>query len=152
MPPRCLPRRLQRGAPLPHLARCRGRANLEPKVVPQDRRDTAVSLQVQKLESVIGQRVFERHGRGVAMTAAGERLLPVARDVVEMLNQVVDDLRYASRGRDPSRHSRGNGDTILLSILATSPRRSHGSGSVPRGPNSLPWRRCGMALEQSPQP
>ncbi|CDX21480.1 hypothetical protein MPL3356_370007 [Mesorhizobium plurifarium] len=33
---------------------------------------------------------------------------------------MVDDLRNASRGRDPSRHSRRNGDTILLSILATS--------------------------------
>lgn len=84
------------------------------------RTQSAVSLQVQKLESAIGQRVFERHGRGVAMTAAGERLLPVARDVVEMLNQVVADLRGAPAEEEirlgiPEEY----GDTILPSILAT---------------------------------
>jgi len=84
------------------------------------RTQSAVSLQVQKLESAIGQRVFERHGRGVAMTAAGERLLPVARDVVEMLDQVVADLRGAKAEEEirlgiPEEY----GDTVLPSILAT---------------------------------
>ncbi|WP_189523786.1 MULTISPECIES: LysR family transcriptional regulator [unclassified Mesorhizobium] len=84
------------------------------------RTQSAVSLQVQKLEAALGQRVFERHGRGVAMTAAGERLLPVARDVVEMLNQVATDLREAPDEQEirlgiPEEY----GDTILPSILAT---------------------------------
>ncbi|CDX61874.1 putative transcriptional regulator, LysR type [Mesorhizobium plurifarium] len=84
------------------------------------RTQSAVSLQVQKLENAIGQRVFERHGRGVVLTAAGERLLPVARDVGEMLNQVVADLRGAPVEEEirlgiPEEY----GDTALPSILAT---------------------------------
>lgn len=83
------------------------------------RTQSAVSLQVQKLESAVGQRMFERHGRGVTMTAAGEQLLPVARHVVEMLDRAVADLRGAQvedeiRFGIPEEY----GDTVLPAILA----------------------------------
>lgn len=83
------------------------------------RTQSAVSLQVQKLEETVGQRLFERHGRGVSMTAAGDQLLPVARRVIETLDQAVVAMRGARIDREirlgvPEEY----GDTILPSILA----------------------------------
>lgn len=56
------------------------------------RSQSAVSLQIRKLEEVLGQPVFQRHGRGVVLTGVGERLLPVARDVVGKLDATLRDL------------------------------------------------------------
>ncbi len=56
------------------------------------RSQSAASLQIRKLEDVLGQPIFERHGRGVVLSAAGERLLPVARDVTRRLDAVLRDL------------------------------------------------------------
>lgn len=50
------------------------------------RTQSAVSLQVQKLEEIVAQQLFDRHGRGVSLTAHGEQLLPIARQVVETLD------------------------------------------------------------------
>jgi len=49
------------------------------------RSQSATSLQIRKLEDVLGQPLFERHGRGVVLTTVGERLLPVAREVTRTL-------------------------------------------------------------------
>ena len=62
------------------------------------RSQSATSLQIRKLEDVLGQPLFERHGRGVVLTAVGERLLPVAREVTRTLASTLreltsDDLR-----------------------------------------------------------
>ncbi|PSM19771.1 MULTISPECIES: LysR family transcriptional regulator [Nitratireductor] len=83
------------------------------------RTQSAVSLQVQKLERALGQRVFERHGRGVMLTPAGEQLLPVARHVVDVLDQAAARLRGAPVVEEirlgvPEEYS----DTILPAILA----------------------------------
>ncbi len=56
------------------------------------RSQSATSLQIGKLEELLGQPVFDRHGRGVALTATGERLLPVARDVTRTLSSAMRDL------------------------------------------------------------
>lgn len=56
------------------------------------RSQSAVSLQVRKLEDILGQPVFDRHGRGVVLTDAGERLLPVARDVTRKLDAALREL------------------------------------------------------------
>lgn len=47
------------------------------------RTQTAVSAQVRKLEQLLGARLFDRTTRTVALTPAGERLIPHARAVVE---------------------------------------------------------------------
>ena len=47
------------------------------------RTQSAVSLQMQKLEEVVAHQLFDRHGRGVSLTARGEQLLPIARQVIE---------------------------------------------------------------------
>lgn len=57
------------------------------------RSQSATSLQIQQLEDVIGQRLFERHGRGVVLAPAGELLRPVARDVIQSLDKTLADLR-----------------------------------------------------------
>lgn len=57
------------------------------------RSQSATSLQIQQLEDILGRPVFHRHGRGVTLTAAGERLLPVARRVTAALDAAVADLR-----------------------------------------------------------
>lgn len=46
------------------------------------RSQSAVSLQLRQLEDVVGARLFDRDTRHVHLTAAGERLLPIARRVL----------------------------------------------------------------------
>ena len=56
------------------------------------RSQSAASLQIRKLEELLGQPVFDRHGRGVALTATGERLLPIAHDVTRTLSSAMREL------------------------------------------------------------
>jgi DNA-binding transcriptional LysR family regulator len=53
------------------------------------RTQSAVSLQVKRLEEVVGQRVFERTSRSLALTAAGEMLLGYARRIIELNDESV---------------------------------------------------------------
>lgn len=50
------------------------------------RSQSATSVQIKRLEALLGQPVFERHGRGVVPTEVGRRLLPVAMDVTTRLD------------------------------------------------------------------
>lgn len=59
------------------------------------RTQSAASVQIQKLEELLGKSVFVRHGRGVRLTSAGERLEPVARKVVGDLNDIFAELTGA---------------------------------------------------------
>lgn len=56
------------------------------------RSQSAASLQIRKLEDVLGRSVFDRHGRGVVLTEAGQRLVPVARDITRTLDATLRDL------------------------------------------------------------
>ncbi|WP_299603732.1 LysR substrate-binding domain-containing protein [uncultured Tateyamaria sp.] len=56
------------------------------------RSQSATSLQVKRLETILGQSVFERHGRGVVLSDTGRRLLPVAREVTARLDAVLRDI------------------------------------------------------------
>lgn len=56
------------------------------------RSQSAASIQIKRLEAVLGRPVFESHGRGVTLTEAGQRLLPVARDVTGRLDGVLRDI------------------------------------------------------------
>jgi len=56
------------------------------------RSQSAASLQIKRLEDIVRQPVFERHGRGVILTPAGEKLVPVARDVTGILESTLRDL------------------------------------------------------------
>lgn len=56
------------------------------------RSQSATSLQVKRLETILGQAVFERHGRGVVLSETGRRLMPVAQDVTARLDAVLRDI------------------------------------------------------------
>lgn len=57
------------------------------------RSQSATSLQLKQLEEVVGEPLLARHGRGVAPTPAGERLLPVARQVTGALDAALASFR-----------------------------------------------------------
>ncbi|QMU56912.1 MAG: LysR family transcriptional regulator [Boseongicola sp.] len=56
------------------------------------RSQSATSLQIKRLETIIGQSVFERHGRGVILSDTGRQLLPVAQEVTARLDAVLRDI------------------------------------------------------------
>ncbi len=60
---------------------------------------SAVSRQVATLEAAAGQLLFERHRGGVRLTAAGSRLLPRARHIVDELEAALADARATPSGR-----------------------------------------------------
>lgn len=60
------------------------------------RSQSAVSLQIKQLENILGQPVFQRHARGVALTPTGEKLRPAAQKVVALLDETIGDLRTNS--------------------------------------------------------
>ena len=48
---------------------------------------SAVTMQIKQLEEELNVRVFERIGKRVKLTAAGERLLPYALEIQESVNK-----------------------------------------------------------------
>lgn len=53
------------------------------------RSQAAVSMQIMKLEESVGQPLFIRHTRRIALTLAGETLLPYARRLLQMENEAM---------------------------------------------------------------
>ena len=83
------------------------------------RSQSATSLQIKRLETIIGRPVFERHGRGVVLTDAGRYLLPVAHEVTARLDGALrvlsqDAVRGTLRLGIPDDHGR----TKLAQIIA----------------------------------
>lgn len=56
------------------------------------RSQSAASIQIKQLEEILGKPVFKRHGRGVALSAVGEALAPVARQVVGNLDATLAEI------------------------------------------------------------
>lgn len=117
------------------------------------RTQSAISLQVQKLEEIVAQQLFDRHGRGVSLTAHGEQLLPTARRVVEALDQAVVALRAADAKGEirlgiPEEYS----DTLLPAILADFSQQQPGArillrcGSTVEFPSALAADELDIAL------
>lgn len=48
---------------------------------------SAVTMQIKQLEEELGAQVFERIGKSIRLTAAGERLLPYALDILESVSK-----------------------------------------------------------------
>lgn len=57
------------------------------------RSQSAVSVQIKQLEALVGTPLFQRHGRGVSLSPAGEVLLPVASRVVALLDSALADIK-----------------------------------------------------------
>lgn len=90
------------------------------------RSQSATSLQIRQLEEVVGKPLFRRHGRGVSLTVAGEKLLPVATEVVQSLDATLSELRGGGlKGKlrigMPDDHSRSELANIVSSFAALHP-------------------------------
>lgn len=59
------------------------------------RTQSAVSMQVRRLEEAVGVSLFARGPRGVALTAEGRRLLPYARRIVGLVDETTAAMRAA---------------------------------------------------------
>ncbi|KSV94537.1 LysR family transcriptional regulator [Sinorhizobium sp. GL28] len=57
------------------------------------RTQSAVSMQIKKLEDMLGDALFERHSRGVVLTPQGLRLLDNARRIVTLLDDTATAMR-----------------------------------------------------------
>lgn len=57
------------------------------------RSQSAVSQKVLRLETILGQRIFERTSRSLGLTLEGEKLLAAARQMIEFNDKVVRELR-----------------------------------------------------------
>ena len=60
------------------------------------RSQSAASVQIKRLEDIVGEPVFIRHGRGVNLSPMGERLEPLARQVVQALDSGLAGIRGQS--------------------------------------------------------
>jgi len=61
------------------------------------RSQSAISLQVRRLEAIVGARLFERDTRHVRLSAAGERLVPQARRALEAADTAIVAARNQPR-------------------------------------------------------
>ncbi|WP_420993148.1 LysR family transcriptional regulator [Cupriavidus sp. 30B13] len=62
------------------------------------RSQSAVSMQLKRLEEQAGQALFERKGRGLALTEAGDALLAYARRIVALHDEAAAALGAAAQG------------------------------------------------------
>lgn len=62
------------------------------------RTQSAMSLQIKRLEDQMHQALFERTSRSVLLTAAGERLLPYARHMLKLEDEAKDLLKGETHG------------------------------------------------------
>lgn len=90
------------------------------------RSQSAVSLQIKRLEGLLGRPVFERHGRGVVLSDTGRELLPVAREVTARLDGAFRQLSSRTlHGRlrlgIPDDHGRAKLARIVGTFAATNP-------------------------------
>src|ERR1700683_4194862 len=58
----------------------------------------SLSQQLQKLESLLGVKLFDRIGRGIAITHAGRALLPRARQILAQVRDTEANLKHETAG------------------------------------------------------
>lgn len=89
------------------------------------RSQSATSLQIKRLEAIIGRTVFARHGRGVVLTEAGRYLLPVAHDVTSRLDGALHHLsQHAVQGKLRIGIPDDHGRSKLVQIVAAFAREN----------------------------
>lgn len=89
----------------------------------------ALSRQIGRLEASLGRELFYRHGRGVALTEAGQRFHAVAQGVMQQLTEVqeelstgaLDEVGQVTLGIPPSL-SASMGADLALGFAAAFPR------------------------------
>ena len=63
------------------------------------RTQSAVSVQLRKLESALSTKLFQRQARGMALTEAGHALVPAARRALDELDRIGDLFSAPLSGR-----------------------------------------------------
>lgn len=88
------------------------------------RSQSATSLQIKRLEAILGQPVFDRHGRGVVLSDTGRKLFPVAQEVTERLDAALREIsQYTLSGKIRLGIPDDHGRTKLAAIIATFARQ-----------------------------
>jgi len=82
----------------------------------------SLTLQIQRLEQRLETRLFQRHGRGVALTESGRALYPRARKILDEMRATEDAVRRESAER-VSRLSVGAIPTVAPYVLPDALRR-----------------------------
>lgn len=77
---------------------------------------STVSARIQELENLLGQKLFIRSGKGLELTSAGYFLLPYARQIAEIEQDMYQSLHYSSAYKESL--SIGASDTIYDSYIA----------------------------------
>jgi DNA-binding transcriptional LysR family regulator len=90
------------------------------------RSQSATSLQVKRLEAILGKEVFERHGRGVVLSETGRRLLPIAQEVTARLDAALtsicgETVRGRLRLAIPDDHGRARLARIIAAFVREYP-------------------------------
>lgn len=84
------------------------------------RSQSATSLQIKRLETILSQPVFDRHGRGVILSDTGRKLFPVAQEVTARLDAAQKELSQNSiSGKMRLGLPDDHGRTKLAEIVAT---------------------------------
>ena len=84
------------------------------------RTQSAVSQQIRRLEGQLGQALYRKNGRGVALTEAGDVMLAYARKMLELNDDAVAAVRGEGVGRgaredgQPAAHGRLVGEVVGL--------------------------------------
>ncbi|QRM53319.1 LysR substrate-binding domain-containing protein [Sinorhizobium sp. BG8] len=104
------------------------------------RTQSAVSMQVRRLEEIVSSPLFARGARGVALTEEGSRLLPYARRIVGLVDEAAGAMRTsplegAVRVGIPEEYT----ETILPRALAA---------FAERNPRTEVTVRCGYSSQQ----
>ena len=63
------------------------------------RTQSALSVNMRRLEEALGTKVFDRHAKGMTLTADGEQLLPLAHRILADMNRVQGMFQHPLRGK-----------------------------------------------------
>src|ERR1700736_3882824 len=84
------------------------------------RTQSAISLQMGRLESVVGTPIFERDGRGIALTPPGRVLVEYARRMLDLSHEAIQAASgMGVRGQVSLGLMQDFAETVLPSVLAT---------------------------------
>ena len=56
------------------------------------RTPSGISMQMRRLEEVVGKPIFQKSGRLISLTATGEALVPYARQIIHLLDHALDQV------------------------------------------------------------
>jgi len=119
---------------------------------------SAVSVQLRKLEEGLNATLFERHARGMTLTARGETLLPAARRTLAEFDRTAGLFADPLAGRIRVGIPDDFDETVLERVLATFSARNPGveivtaSGCTASYPDAVRKGALDVAIASAPSP